>query len=157
MWTQAASPVHVWERIFKVCALAGSTIKKELTSAAKRKYEWFLEICYQWQLSSVTQSCFTLCDPMDCSTPGLPVHHQLPEFTQTHVHWVSHAIQSSHPPSSPSPPAFNLSQHQGLFQWVYSPHQVAKVTELQLQHQSLHWIFSTDSWIAKWLTVTANS
>ena len=67
------------------------------------------------QFSSVTQSCPTLCDPMDCSTPGLPVHHQLPEFTQTHVHRVSDAIQPSHPLSSPSPSAFNLSQHQGLF------------------------------------------
>ena len=64
--------------------------------------------------SSVHQSCPTLCDPMNCSTPGLPVHHHLPEFTQTHVHWVSDAIQPSHPLSSPSPPAFNLSQHQGL-------------------------------------------
>ena len=65
-------------------------------------------------VSSVAQSCLTLCDPMDCSTPGFPVHHQLPEHTQTHVHWVSDAIQPSHPLSSPSPPAFNLSQHQGL-------------------------------------------
>ena len=71
------------------------------------------------QFSSVTQSCLTFCDPMDCSMPGLPVHHQLPEFTQTHVHWVSDAIQPSHPLSSPSPPAFNLSQHQDLFKWVH--------------------------------------
>ena len=68
-------------------------------------------------VSSVTQSCPTLCDPMDCSTPGFPVHHQLLELTQTHVYQVSDAIQPSHPLSSPSPPAFNLSQHQGLFQW----------------------------------------
>ena len=67
-----------------------------------------------------TQSCPTLCAPMDCSTPGLPVHHQLPEFTQIHVHWVGDAIQPSHPLSSPSPPAFNLSQYQGLFKWVSS-------------------------------------
>ena len=67
-----------------------------------------------------------LCDPMDCSMSGLPVHHQLPEFTQTHVHWVGDAIQPSHPPSSPSPPAFSLSQHQGLFQWISSWNQVAK-------------------------------
>ena len=91
----------------------------------------------------VAQSCLTLCEPMDCSTPGLPVHHQLPEFIQTHVHWVSDAIQPSHPLSSPSP-AFNLSQHQGLFRWVSSPHQVAKVLEFQLQHESFQWIFSTD-------------
>ena len=69
----------------------------------------------QFEFSSGTQSCLTLCDPMDCSTPGLPVHHQLPEFTQTHVHWVGEAIQPSHPLSSPSPPTFNLSQHQDLF------------------------------------------
>ena len=76
------------------------------------------------QLSSVTQSCPTLCDPMNCSTQGLPVHHQLPEFTQTHIHRVSDAIQPSHPLSSPSPPAPNPSQHQGLFQCVSSSHQV---------------------------------
>ena len=83
-------------------------------------------------LSRVTQSCLTLCDPMNHSTPGFPVHHQLPEFTQTHVHWVGDAIQSSHPLSSPSPPALNLSQHQGLFQWVSSLCEVAKVLEFQL-------------------------
>ena len=76
--------------------------------------------------SSVTQSCPTLCDPTDCSMPGLPVHHQLTEFTQTQVHWVSDAIQTSHPLLSPSPPAFNLSQHQGLFKWIRSSNQVAK-------------------------------
>ena len=83
------------------------------------------------QFSSVAQSCLTLCDPMDWNMPGLSVHHQLPEFTQTHVHWDSDAIQPSHPLSSPSPSAFNLSQHQGLFQLVSSSHQVAKVLELQ--------------------------
>ena len=87
------------------------------------------------QFSSVPQSCLTLCDPMDCSTPGFPVHHQLPEFSQTYVHWVGDAIQPSYPLSSPSP-AFNLSQHQGLFKWVSSSHQVAKVWEFQLQHPS---------------------
>ena len=81
---------------------------------------------------------------MDCSTPGLPVHHQLPEFTQIPVHQVGDAIQPSHPLSSPSPPAFNLSQHQGLFQWVSSSHQVAKVLEFQLQHQSFQWTFRID-------------
>ena len=95
------------------------------------------------QSSSVAQSCPTLCDHMDCSTPGLPVHHQLPESTQTQVHWVSDVIQPSHPLSSPSP-AFNLSQDQGLFQWVSSLHQVAKVLEFQLQHQSFQWIFRID-------------
>ena len=94
------------------------------------------QLCH---FSSVTQSHPTLCGPMNRSTPGLPVHHQLPEFTQTHVHQVSDAIQPSHPLSSPSPPAFNLSQHQGLFQWVSSSYQVTKVLEFQLQHQSFQW------------------
>ena len=79
---------------------------------------------------------------MDCNKPGFPVYHQLPEFTQTHVHWVGDVIQLSHPLSSPSPPAFSLFQHQSLFQWVSSLHQVAKVLEFQLQHQSFQWIFS---------------
>ena len=81
------------------------------------------------EFSSVAQSCLTLCDSLDCSTPGLPVHHQLPEFTETHVHRVSDAIQPSHPLSFPSPPAPNPSQHQSLFQRVNSLHQVAKVLE----------------------------
>ena len=84
------------------------------------------------QIRSVAQSCPTLCDPMNRSTPGLPVYHQLPEFTQTHVHRVSDAIQPSHPLSSPSPPAPNPSQHQSLFQWVNPSHEVAKVLEFQL-------------------------
>ena len=84
------------------------------------------------QFSSVTQSYQTLCDPMNHSTPGLPVHHQLPVFTQTHIHWVSDAIQPSHPLLSPLPPAPNPSQHQSLFQWVNSSHEVAKVLEFQL-------------------------
>ena len=85
-----------------------------------------------------------LCDPMDCSMPGLPVHHQLLEFTQTHVYWISDAIQPSHPLSSPSPPAFNCSQHRGLFKWVSFLHQVAKVLEFHLQYQSFQWTFKTD-------------
>ena len=84
------------------------------------------------QFSSVAQSCPTLCDPMNCSMPGLPVHHQLPEFTQTHVHRVGDAIQPSHPLSSPSPPASNPSQHQSLSQLVNSLHEVVKVLEFQL-------------------------
>ena len=88
------------------------------------------------QFSSVAQSCLTLCDPMNCSMTGLPVHHQLLEFTQTHVHRVGDAIQPSQPLSSPSSPAFNLSQHQGLSKSVSSSHQVARVLEFQLQHQS---------------------
>ena len=97
------------------------------------------------QFSSVQSlSPVWLCDPMNCSTPSLPIQHQLPEITQTHVHWVSDVIQPSHPLSSLSPLAFNLSQHQGLFKWVSSSHQVAKVLEFQLQHQSFQWTFRTD-------------
>ena len=95
------------------------------------------------QFSSVAQLCPTLWDGMKCSTSGHPVHRQLPEFTQTHVYWVRDAIQPSHPLSSPFPPAFNLSQHQALFKWVSSLHQVAKVLEFQLQRQSFQWIFRT--------------
>ena len=95
------------------------------------------------QFSSVTQLCLTLCDPMNRSTPGLPVHHQLPEVTQTQVHQVGDAIQPSHPLSSPSY-APNPSQHQGLFWRVNSSHEVAKVLEFQLQYQSFQWTPRTD-------------
>ena len=100
----------------------------------------------KWQahkICSVTQSCLTLCNLIDCSTSGFPVHHQLPELAQTHVHWAGDAIQPSHPLLSPSP-TFNLSQHQGPFKWVSSSHQVGRVLEFQLQHESLQWIFRTD-------------
>ena len=96
------------------------------------------------QFSSVTQSCPTLCGPMGCSMPDLPVYHQLLDITQTHVHWVGYAIQTSHPLLIPSLPIFDLSQHQGHFKWGSSSHQVAKVLEFQLRHQSLHQIFRTD-------------
>ena len=114
------------------------------------------QILYHWatweapvllisQFSSVRSlSHVLLCDTMDCRMPGLPAHHQLLELTQTQVHWVGDAIQPSHPLSSPSPPTFNLSQNQGLFKWVSSLHQVAKVLEFQLQHQSFQWTFRTD-------------
>ena len=92
----------------------------------------------------VGQSCTALCDTMDCSMPGFPVLHHLPEFAKTHVHWVTAAIQISHPLSPASSPALNLSQHQGLLQWLSSSHQVARDLELQLQHQSFQWIFSVD-------------
>ena len=105
--------------------------------------KWFHEE-YSVQFSSVAQSCPNLCDPMNRSTPGLPVYHQLPEFTQTHVHRVSDAIQPSHPLSSLSPPAPNPSQHQSLFQWVNSSHEVAKVLEFQLLQQSFQRTFRTD-------------
>ena len=90
---------------------------------------------------SIIKSYPTLCHPMDYSMPGFPVLHYLLEFAQTHVHWADGAIQSSHHLSPPSPPAFSLSQHQGLSQWISSLHQVTKVLELQLQHQSFQWIF----------------
>ena len=100
------------------------------------RHGYALWVNYRVKFRSVAQLFSILCDPMDCSMPGHPVHHQLLEFTQTHVHWVGDAIQPSHPQSSPSPTAFNLSQHQGLFQWLSSSHQVAKVLAFQLQHQS---------------------
>ena len=106
----------------------------------------YIIICVYMYIS-VQFSCSVMFDPLqprDCSTPGFPVHHQLPEFTQTHVHRIGDAIQPSHPLLSPSPPALNLSQHQGLFKWVSSSHQVARVLEFQLQHQSFQWIFRTD-------------
>ena len=95
-------------------------------------YQFVFNDNYSHPIRSVAQSCPTLCDPMNCSTLGLPVHHQLPEFTETHVHQVSDAIQPSHPLSSPSLPAPNPSQHQSLFQWVNTSHEVAKVLEFQL-------------------------
>ena len=97
------SDIHKWRLPFRSC------------------FTWWLVkiVSLPQKFSSVTQSCLTLCDPMNHSTPGFPVHYQLPEFTQTHVHRVGDAIQPPHPLSSPSPPAFNLSQHQGLFQWVF--------------------------------------
>ena len=102
-------------------------------------YGFFVPRFHSVQFSSVAQSCPTLCDPMDCSVPGLPVHHQLLESAQTHVHRISDAIQPSHPLSSPSSPALDLSQHQDLFKWVSSSYQVAKTLEFQPQHQSFQW------------------
>ena len=96
------------------------------------------------QVSSVAQLCLTLCNLMNQSMAGLLVHHQLLESTQTHIHWVGDAIQLSHPLLSPSPPPLSLSQHQGLFKWVSSSHQGAKVLEFQLQHQSFQWTLRTD-------------
>ena len=93
---------------------------------------------------SVAKSCPTLWDPVDCSKPGFPVLYYLLEFSQTHVHWISDAIQPSHPLSSPSPFAFNLSQHQGSSQWIGSSHQMAKILGLERQHQSFQWIFTVD-------------
>ena len=99
---------------------------------------------HSFQFSSVVQLCPTLCNPMNRSTPGLPVHDQLLELTQTRVYWVGDAIQPFHPLSSPFPPTFNLSWHQGLFQWANFSHEVTKVLEFQLQHQSFQWTPRTD-------------
>ena len=114
---------------------------KEVNSSSSVISEAEFQFCTP-QFSSFTQSCPTLCDPKDCSTRGFPVHHQLLELAQTHVHRVSDAIPPSHHLSSPSPPAFNLSHHQGLFHLDSSSHQVAKV--LELQRQSFPWIFRVD-------------
>ena len=109
---------------------------------------WFC--CY-----SVYQLYLTLCDPMDYSMPGFPVLHHLLEPAQIHVHQINDAIQPFCPLSSPSPPAFNLSQHQGLFQWVGSSHQVAKVLELRLQHQFFQWIVGLISFRNDWFDLLA--
>ena len=116
---------------------------KSLKSPLLLKNSWNNLPTHSVQFTSVCQLCPTLCKPMDCSLPDFPVHHQLPGVTQTYVHWVSDAINTSHL-SSLSPPTFSLSKHQGLFQWVSSSHQVAKVMEFQLQHQAFQWIFRTD-------------
>ena len=105
-----------------------------------------LRKCCCW----VIKLCLTFCDPMDCSMPGFPVLHYLPELAQIHIHWVSDAIQPSHPLLSPSSPTLNLSQHQGLFQWVGSSHEVAKVVALQPQHQTFQWTFRVDI-LSVWL------
>ena len=117
-----------------ICGIFQARVLDWVAISFSIKVNWhFLSIMYNSaQFNSVAQSCPTLCDPMNRSTPGLPVHQQLPEFTQTHVHRVRDVIQPSHPLSSPSPPALNPSQHQSLFQWVNSSHQVAKVPEFQL-------------------------
>ena len=130
--------ISKWKGYWKVGKMTEGD-QEVLTSNYKLSHE---DIIYS--ISSVAQQCPTLCDSMDCSMPSFPVHHQLLEPAQTHVHHIGDAIQLSHLLSSPSPPTFNLSQHQGLFLWFSSSHQVAKVLELQLQHQSFQWIFRTD-------------
>ena len=121
-------------------------IKKDTNISSKMLTNWIQQY-FKGIISSVQFSgsvVSTLCDPMNRSTPGLTIPHQLPEFTQTHVHRVSDAIQPSHPLSSPSPPAPNHSKHEGLFKWVNSSHQVAKVLEFQLQNKSFQWTPRTD-------------
>ena len=115
----------------------------------------FVRKIFMYWCCSVSQPCQTLCDPMDCSTPGFPDHHQLPESTQTHVQWVGDATQLSYPLSSPSPPALNLSQHQGLFRWVSSPYQVAKVLEFQLSISTSNEYSGLISFRIDWLDLLA--
>ena len=136
-------PVHLWNLPTK------QTLTSHYSAHTNRKIKHKkLQLGLKWTEAPAFypwfqfshSSCPTL---WDRRTAAFPVHHQLLESTHTHAHWVDDAIQPSHPLSSPSPPAFNLSQHQGLFQWVSSSHQVATVLELQLQHQAFQWIFST--------------
>ena len=142
-WFLIALSYHNWfiiiSRFLDECPMIVLRIIKNLNMCF-----WISWIYLKHKSVQFSHSVMSDCDPMDCSTPGFPVHHQLPELTQTHVHRISDAIQPSHPLSSPSPPSFNLSRHQGLFQWVSSLHQVAKVLEFQLQHQSFQWTPRTD-------------
>ena len=136
-----SSPQNIWypEPLFFPAMLKGQGIGTQAGELCS-SYLRTLKCCS----CSVAQLCLSLCNPMDCSTPGFPVLHCLPEFAHTHVHWVVDVIQPSHPLSSPSPPALNLTQHQSLLQWVSCLHQVAKVLELQLQPQFFQWIFRVD-------------
>ena len=128
-WPHGLQPTRLLRPWEVVLVLFSSLNKIEtLGRGIRHSLEWMVSV----QFSSVAQSCPTFCAPKNRSMPGLPVHHQLPEFTQTHIHRVRDAIQPSHPLSSPSPPAPNPSQHQSLFQWVNSSHEVAKVLEFQL-------------------------
>ena len=132
---QAFSSIQI--KIMSICHRKSSSKSRKNCHQSPHKQKPF-------HFSSVAQSCLTFCHPVDCSTPDFPVHHQLTDPTQTHVHRIGDAIQPSHPLSSPSPPIFNLSQHQGLFKWVGSSHQVAKVLEFQLLYQSFQRIFRID-------------
>ena len=125
-WFKPLFFTYIYIYIKSISILCRKLLQVNKKEKAQYKKKWARNSV---QFSSVAQSCLTLCDPMSHSTPGLPVHHQLPESTQTAVHWVGDAIQPSHPLASPSPLALNLSQHQGLFQWVSSLYQVAKVLE----------------------------
>jgi len=135
--------------------LAWRTAEKWMWKKNTEKSPSALQTTLLALFSSVAQLCLTLCNPMDCSMPGFHVLHQLPELAQTHVHQVGDAIQPPYPLSSPSLPAFNLSQHHDLFQWNISSHQVAKVLEFQYQHQSFQWIFRTDSFRIDWFHLRA--
>ena len=141
------SPGRFKYHYFTSCSF-WSPSQQGIPCISRRLYGNFFKISvnsYKICCCPVVKSWPTLCNLINCSTLGFLVFHYFPEFAQTHVHWVSDAIQPSHSLSPPSPPALNLSQHQGLFQWVSSSHQVAKVLKLQLQHQYFQWIFRTDS------------
>ena len=130
-WLRSVYSTAYMPTLFEKCT-GKSIIQNSNPKSSKSGHSSVCPVSSSVHFSSVTQSCPSLCNPMNPSTPGLPVHHQLPEFTQAHVHRVSDAIQPSHPLSSPFPPAPNLSQHQSLFQWVNSSNEVAKVLEFQL-------------------------
>ena len=132
------------DRFFTIWTISSVQFSRSVVSDSLQPHG--LQHAWRAVVHGVTKNQTWLSDwtELDCSMTGFPVHHQLPELTQTHVHWVGDAIQPSHPLSSPSLPAFNLPQHQGFSQWVSSLYQVAKVLEFQLQHQSFQWIFRTD-------------
>ena len=134
------------EHIFShfLCHRKGISLAAREGFNSSRKYRNDKTILMTHLFCSVSRSCLTLCNPMDCSTPGFHVHHLFPELAQIHVHWVGDAIQPFHPLPSPSLLAFNLSQHWCLFQWVSSSHHIVKVLELQLLHQSFQCIFRSD-------------
>ena len=137
-WTMLPFPTGIEPTYLVILALAGRFFTTE--KPGKPSYMYI----YTFFGSSVARLCSTLCNPMDCSMPSFLVLFSFPEFDQTHVPWVDDAIQPSHPLLPPSLPSFNLSQHQGLFQWVGSSRQVAKVLEIQIQHQFFQWIFRAD-------------
>ena len=120
------------------------SLKEKLWQTSQHIKKWSHHFANKDPYQFSPQLCLTLCNPMNRSTQGFPIYRQLTESTQTHVHWIGDAIQPSHPLLSPSPPALNLFQHQGLFKWVSSSYQVAKVLEFQLQHQSFQWTLRTD-------------
>ena len=146
---------HLSNGLWTLCLVPMKSNNRKIRSPPDRGTLKIISRFSSVQFSSVAQSCPTLCDPMNCSMPGVPVHHQLPEFTQTHVHRVSDAIQLSHPLSSPSPPAPNPSQHLNLFQWVNSLHEVAKVLEFQLEHHSFQRNPRADLLQMAWLDLLA--
>ena len=143
-------PIHDPYKIFNTYLLNTRNSMKSLINLCFVRYPYLLillcDLGSHRNSNILVTWCeeLTHCNPMNCSTPGFPAHHQLPELAQTHVHWVGDAIQPSHPLLSPSPPAPNPSQHQGLFRWVNSSHEVANVLEFQLQHQSFQWTLRTD-------------